>query len=113
MRSSAAAAAVLLLVAAPAPGARAESVNAHPAECARLERQIHHFENMEKRAEQLDSELWVERTQQHVELLRKQQAERCPEDAKDNAAKEAWFAFLSLLKVAGKAALTYFTFGAM
>ena len=37
---------------------------------------------------------------------------RCPRDADDASAKAALIAFMRLLKVAGQAALTYFTFGA-
>jgi hypothetical protein len=113
MRLRAAAAASMLLALGFAPAPTAQGANAHPAECARLARQIDHFEGMQERAQQLGNELWVERTQQHVALLREQQKERCPDDASDNAAKQAWYAFMNLLKVAGKAALTYFTFGAM
>jgi hypothetical protein len=108
------AAAALLLVpglalAAPEPPERVGS----PAECARLDKQIAHFEGMVERAEALDNELWAERTQQHVELLHDRQRERCPDDAEGSAAKEAFLAFMNLLKVAGQAALTYFTFGAL
>jgi hypothetical protein len=113
MRLRAALAACLLLGAAPALGATPPLGGAHPAECARLKRQIDHFEGMVERAEEAGNELWSTRTQQHVDLLRKRQSERCPDDAQDNAAKEAFIAFMNLLKVAGQAALTYFTFGAM
>ena len=114
MRVRASAAALLLLLAPGAAGAATPPLRATggPAECARLNRQIAHFEGMVERAEQLDSELWIERTQQHVDLLREKQEERCPDDAESHAAKQAWIAFTNLLKVAGKAALTYFTFGA-
>ncbi len=83
-----------------------------PAECARLHKQIAHFENMVERAEARDNEMWTERTQQHVDRLRAQQQELCPDDAEDAAAKAAFLAFLNLLKIAGQAALTFFTFGA-
>jgi len=83
-----------------------------PAECARLDKQIHHFEDMGERAEALGNSMWVERMEQHVELLKKKQEVRCPRDAEDASAKAALIAFMRLLKVAGQAALTYFTFGA-
>jgi len=86
---------------------------AHPAECARLRKQIDHFEGMADRAEAKGNAMWTERTEQHVSLLRERQQERCPNDVPDDSAKQAFLAFMSLLKVAGKAALTYFTFGAM
>jgi len=47
-----------------------------------------------------------------VDLLKHHQEDRCPRDADDASAKAAFLAFLALLKVAGQAALTYFTFGA-
>jgi hypothetical protein len=113
MRVRASAAALLLVLPGVAHAATPEVRQAGgPAECARLNRQIDHFEGMVERAKQLDNELWIERTQQHVDLLREKQEERCPDDAESNAAKEAFLAFMGLLKVAGQAALTYFTFGA-
>jgi len=112
----AAAAAALLLpglsLATTEQGAEPPRQKGSPAECARLHKQIAYFEGMVERAEALDNELWAERTEQHVELLRDQQRERCPDDAADSAAKAALVAFANLLKAAGKAALTYFTFGA-
>ena len=83
-----------------------------PAECARLDKQIHHFEDMVDRAETLDNAMWAERMQQHVDFLKEHQKERCPRDAEDASAKAAMLAFLNMLKLAGKAALSYFTFGA-
>ena len=82
-----------------------------PAECARLRRQIDHFQRMVDRAEQLDSELWIGRIGSHVGMLRERQMNRCPQDVPndDSTAK----ALMQLLKIAGSAALTYFTFGAM
>ncbi len=84
---------------------------AGPAECARLRRQIDHFQRMNDRAVALDSDLWTERLGNHVGLLKTRQADRCPQDVPrdDSTAK----AFMQLLRIAGSAALTYFTFGAM
>jgi hypothetical protein len=111
--------AALVLVLAPL-AARADAPQApeiargpgSPAECARLDKQIHHFEDMVDRAEALDNQMWTERTQQHVDLLKERQKVRCPRDAEDASAKAALLAFLNMLKLAGKAALSYFTFGA-
>jgi len=82
-----------------------------PAECARLRRQIDHFHDMTNRAEALENEMWTERMGDHLALLKGRQAERCPQDVPtdDSTAR----AFMQLLRVAGEAALTYFTFGAM
>ena len=84
-----------------------------PAECARLDKQIHYYEDMVDRAKALDNELWVGRMQQHVDLLKQHQEVRCPRDADDAAAKAALMAFMKLVKVAGQAALSYFTFGGL
>lgn len=80
-------------------------------ECARLRRQIDHFQGMTDRAKALENEMWTERMGQHVAQLRGRQATRCPQDVPtdDSTAR----AFMQLLRIAGSAALTYFTFGAM
>jgi hypothetical protein len=82
-----------------------------PAECNRLRRQISHFQRMTDRAEQLGEPLWTERMGEHLARLKGRQADRCPHDVPtdDSTAR----AFMQLLRVAGEAALTYFTFGAM
>ena len=82
-----------------------------PAECSRLRRQIDHFQGMTDRAEQLGNAMWTERMGEHLALLKGRQADRCPQDVPtdDSTAR----AFMQLLRVAGSAALTYFTFGAM
>jgi hypothetical protein len=85
------------------------SVNAHPAECARLARQIDHFAMMTARAEALGNELWSARMQDQLDLLKGMQAARCPDDVPVDSGAEA---FKFLVKLAAKAALTYFTFGA-
>lgn len=89
-------------------GARADG---GAVECARLRRQIDHFQGMTDRAEALDNAMWTERMGEHLALLKGRQAERCPNDVPtdDSTAR----AFMQLLRVAGEAALTYFTFGAM
>jgi hypothetical protein len=85
------------------------SVNAHPAECARLARQIDHFTMMAERAAALENEMWFERMEDHLQLLQGMQAARCPDDVPIDQAAEA---FKFLVKLAAKAAITYFTFGA-
>ena len=63
------------------------------------------------RAKALNSDLWTDRLGDHLALLRGHQLDRCPQDVPrdDSTAK----AFMQLLRVAGAAALSYFTFGAM
>lgn len=99
--AAAGAAAVLL------PGVAA----AGPAQCQRLDRQILHYQGMVERAQELGSEMWEERTAQHVALLmQKREAAGCPVPVGDSGMGKA---FLQLLRIAGKAALAYFTFGAL
>jgi hypothetical protein len=85
------------------------TASAGTVECRRLTRKIEHFSFMVERAHDLDNEMWEERTQQHLDLLIARRAARCPEYAEDDSAMRA---LAALLKLAGQAALTYFTFGA-
>ncbi len=85
------------------------AVAGSPAECARYKRQIDQYQGMVQRAEDLDNQMWQDRTQDHVDKLRALQRERCPEDVPVNT---TLLAFEKMLKLAAKAAVTYFTFGA-
>ncbi len=85
------------------------AVAGSPAECARYRRQIDHYQGMVERAEDLDNELWTARTRDHVGKLKAMQKQRCPEDVPVNT---TLLAFERMLKLAAKAAVTYFTFGA-
>jgi hypothetical protein len=79
-------------------------------ECRRLTRRVEHFSGMVERARALDNEMWEERTQQHLDLLIVRRAARCPEYAEDDSAMRA---LAALMKLAARAAITYFTFGAL
>ena len=84
-----------------------------PAECARLMRQIHHYQDMSDRAVERDSEMWEGRMDIQVELLKSQLLARCPDWANDDAAaREAARQFAQFLKLAARVALTFFTMGA-
>lgn len=85
------------------------SVSAHPAECSRLRRQIDHFYGMFERAQAFENEMWSARLANHVQLLMAMQEARCPNDVRVDETAEA---FKQLLKLAAKAAVMYFTFGA-
>jgi len=112
----------LLLLAFAAPGASAQTLsaeqvkkqfamremNAHPAECSRLRRQIDHVSGMHARAHQLGNDLWEQRIANQVNMLRGIQAARCPNDVPVDEVGEA---FVELLKLAAKGAAAYFTFG--
>jgi len=86
-----------------------QSAPAHPAECARLRRQVDHYIGMQQRAATLQDEMWQGRLGHHVTMLRAMQAARCPNDLPVDTTAEA---FKVLIQIAAKAALTYFTFGA-
>lgn len=86
-----------------------QTIPAHPAECARLRRQVDHYIGMQKRAAALDDAMWQERLGNHIQMLRAMQAARCPDDLPVDTTAEA---FKQLLQLAAKGALTYFTFGA-
>ena len=96
--------ALLLCAALLAPG-----VSLAASECEGFTRNIAHYEQMAERAEQLDNPMWEKKTRQHIALLEKERAARCPEWSPEAQANRA---MMQLLKLAGKAALTYFTFGA-
>ncbi len=78
-------------------------------ECRRLTYQIAHFSGMVERAHELDNAIWAQRTQDHVDHLVARRAAACPGYS---AGEQAMQAFAQLVRVAGRAALTYFTFGA-
>ena len=86
-----------------------QSAAAHPAECARLRRQVDHYLGMQQRAVTLNDEMWQGRLGHHVTNLRAMQAVRCPNGLPVDTTAEA---FKALIQIAAKAALTYFTFGA-
>jgi hypothetical protein len=98
-------------VAALAALALARSAAAGPAQCQQLDRQILHYQGMAERADRLGSEMWEDRTQDQVDrLMERRVAAGCPVPVKDSKMGEA---FMQILKLAGKAALAYFTFGAL
>lgn len=97
-------AALVLCAALLAPGIAIASP-----QCELYTRNIAHYETMADRAKQLDNPMWEEKTREHVALLKKKREELCPEWSAEAQANRA---FMQLLKLAGNAALTYFTFGA-
>jgi hypothetical protein len=82
----------------------------NPAQCQRLDRQIMHHQTMAERADELGKDDWAEKTQRHVNLLMTTRRDAgCPEPVKDSGMAKA---FTQILRLAGSAAITYFTFGA-
>jgi hypothetical protein len=85
---------------------------ADPPDCARLMRQINHYEGMIERAEERGNELWADNTQRHVDLLEDRLASRCPSYSARDEEQEAARQLALLLKVAASAAVKFFTLGA-
>ena len=85
-------------------------ISAHPAECARLNRQIDQYTVMLERAQALQNEMWAARMGEQLSLLRGIQAARCPGDVPVDHVAEA---MLELIKLAAAGAAAYFTFGTM
>jgi hypothetical protein len=81
-------------------------------DCARLLRQIYHYEGMVDRADALDNEVWATKTQAHVDLLEDQLAVRCPQYSARDEEQEMKRQFANLMKIAAQAAVKFFTFGA-
>ena len=88
---------------------RRVAMSAHPAECSQLKRRIGHFKGMQQRAQILQHQQWTEKMGTQVSYLEGIQAARCPKDLPVDTTGRA---INALLKLAAKAALTYFTFGA-
>lgn len=78
-------------------------------ECNRLTQQIEHYSAMVDRAHEFENAMWAERTQDHLNNLVARRAAGCPGYG---ASEQAMQAFADLMRIAGRLALTYFTFGA-
>ena len=85
-------------------------------DCRRMTRQIAHYEGVADVAKQRDNEMWRTATIAHVERLQVRRAKMCPQYVAElqekNAAIRAARATKAFMKMAGKAALRYFTMGA-
>ncbi len=88
-----------------APGAAL----AGPMECQAMTRSIGHFEGQLAKAQELDNEMWAEKTAEHLEILRNKRAATCPQWSPNAQAQRA---AIELMRLAAKAAAKYFTMGA-
>lgn len=85
----------------------------NPSECARLLKQIHHFNGMHERAETLGNPMWADRMQFQADLLRERYDDRCEGFAEDDrAVRQAVATIATVVKVGAKAAAKFFTLGA-
>ena len=94
------AAALLLL-----PGPASADVNG----CNGLNNQINHYSQLYARADQLGNPMWEKRLGSHLEGLLARRAAICPQYEQDDGTMDA---IKGLIKLAAKAAVTYFTMGA-
>ena len=87
-------------------------VSADSPDCARMLRQIYHYEGMVERADSMGNEVWAEKTQSHVDILEDRLAARCPNYSSRDEEQEIKRQFATLMKVAAQAAVKFFTLGA-
>jgi hypothetical protein len=85
-------------------------------ECRRITRQIAHFEDVGRLAEERGDQLWEDATRGHIGRLELRRAGMCPEYAeqlrsRSRAARVARQT-KELFKMAAKVAVRFFTFGA-
>ena len=77
-------------------------------ECQDMTQQIQKYEEMAARAAAQGNSQWEEAVNRHLELLKKERSERCPEWSPAAVTNRA---IMRMLKTAGELALTYFTMG--
>lgn len=83
---------------------------ASPQECGRLVRQIEHYEDMADRAAARGNQMWEDGMQAHIDRLNARRSAICRDY--DDSDEKAMQAFAAFVKLAARAAVTYFTFGA-
>ena len=79
-------------------------------ECRYLSQQIAFFEARSARAAELDHDVWEGRFESHLGELQDRRSRSCPGFGADEQAQRA---FMELVKIGARAALSYFTMGAM
>jgi hypothetical protein len=86
-------------------------------ECRRITRQIDHFEDVVRMAQERENQLWEQSTKRHIQTLGERRARLCPEYAKqfEERSKARRFAKATgeMIKTAGQLFLKYMTFGAL
>ena len=100
----------VLLLAGPAL-AEAENMS-NKAKCRRITRQVAHFVEVAEMADSRGDQLWLGSTLDHIQRLKERRARLCPWYEEPNWAEIYARQFAELAKKAGRAALTFFTFGA-
>jgi hypothetical protein len=85
---------------------------ADPPDCARLLRQIYHYEDMVMMAEDRGKPEWAAKTQGHVDRLEDQLGVRCPRYSDRDEKQEIAKSLAAIAKAAASAAATFFSLGA-
>ena len=81
--------------------------------CTRLTKQIEHYAGIAKMAQNRGDDLWYVSTRAHMRRLEFERIDLCPEYKRPNPLIRFGKGTTELMKKAGRAALTYFTGGAM
>ena len=95
-----------LCVALLAPGLALAS----PQECGRLTKQIEHYQDMSDRAAARGNQMWQNGMDAHIGRLKGRRSAVCHDW--DDSDERALAAFAEFVKLAARAAVTFFTFGA-
>ncbi len=82
-------------------------------QCRRIANQLEQHAESGQRAEGQGNALWARSTLQQMERLDSRRARLCPDLDPERAAATAMADLRRLIKIAGKAALTFFTMGAL
>jgi hypothetical protein len=93
----------------PANAPESVEIPSNPARCARYAREIIQYQQMAGRADALGNDEWRDKLEAHVERLRERAEPQCPEIKMSDS---TWESLKQLIRLAGKAAVAYFTFGA-
>lgn len=85
---------------------------APPPQCKYLDSRLAYYETQLDRAKALDSELWVERLESHIDALDEFRDEAgCPDNS--TVAEQVARTLNKILALAAQGAVTFFTMGAM
>lgn len=101
---------VVLWVAMPS----AAQAGGYHGQCAKLTRQISHFQDVSDMARERDNQLWLASTAAHIERLRDRRSRLCPEYdqlVERMRTEEFWRDTYALTIAGAKTAMRYFTFG--
>ena len=95
-----------------AGSALAEADNSsNKAQCRRITRQVAHFVDVAELADSRGDRMWLGSTLSHIERLKQRRVRLCPWYEEPNWAEIYAREIAELAKTAGRAAITFFTFG--